>query len=341
MSTEVRVDPLTGLKVIIATGARRPAGRRASTSDPHAAARPRRPTRSCPATRTARRRSCTPCARRDGGGWQVRVVPNLYPALAADASAPPPEAEPDLFAAQPATGAHEVIVNAPEPVSSLGDLAPGALADRDGRVARADARPRGRRVRAPDRQRGPRGRRVAPAHPRAALRARLRARGDRPRARALRRARRAHAWAATCSATWCRRRSAGASASSPSTTRPCWSRRTPRAARTSSCSPRAAPRARFEDDGPLGAGLLADALRRLRAPLRRHPAAQPLGAHGAARARSTSAGGSTSSPRLSPLAGLELGSGVHLCTVAPEQAAAELRDAVDARARPARVERAR
>jgi UDPglucose--hexose-1-phosphate uridylyltransferase len=32
-------------------------------------------------------------------------------------------------------------------------------------------------------------------------------------------------------------------------------------------------------------------------------------------------------PRLTHLAGLELGTGVHLCVVAPEQAAAELREA--------------
>ena len=55
-------------------------------------------------------------------------MPNLYPALSPDGAEPPPEAEPDLFAAQAATGAHEVIVNAPEPVTSLGDLAPEALA---------------------------------------------------------------------------------------------------------------------------------------------------------------------------------------------------------------------
>ena len=35
-------------------------------------------------------------------------------------------------------------------------------------------------------------------------------------------------------------------------------------------------------------------------------------------------------PRLTHLAGLELGTGVNLCIVAPEQAAAELRDAVRA-----------
>ena len=32
-------------------------------------------------------------------------------------------------------------------------------------------------------------------------------------------------------------------------------------------------------------------------------------------------------PRLTPLAGLELGTGLNLCVVAPEQAAAELREA--------------
>ena len=76
------VDPLTGLKVIIATGARRPSRRRlrrpAAPAD-----RPGAATRSCPATRTGRRPSCTrvrPAAAAGQPGWQVRVVPNLYPA---------------------------------------------------------------------------------------------------------------------------------------------------------------------------------------------------------------------------------------------------------------------
>ena len=58
----------------------------------------------------------------DTPGWTVRAFPNLYPALVTGAPAPEPEANPDLFAAQAAEGAHEVIVNAPEPVSSLSDL---------------------------------------------------------------------------------------------------------------------------------------------------------------------------------------------------------------------------
>ena len=58
----------------------------------------------------------------DSPGWTVRVVPNLYPALDPESPAPAPSAHPDLFSAAPATGAHEVIVNAPEPVISLSQL---------------------------------------------------------------------------------------------------------------------------------------------------------------------------------------------------------------------------
>lgn len=78
-------------------------------------------------------------------GWTSRVVPNLYPALSekddglegahatgseagAFASAGDPllesrrAGEPDLFAARPAVGAHEVIVNAPEHVTAMAEL---------------------------------------------------------------------------------------------------------------------------------------------------------------------------------------------------------------------------
>ena len=65
----------------------------------------------------------------DTPGWTVRGVPNLYPALDADADAPSPEpsANPDLFSAGPAHGAHEVIVNAPQPVHSLAELDAGQV----------------------------------------------------------------------------------------------------------------------------------------------------------------------------------------------------------------------
>ena len=58
----------------------------------------------------------------DTPGWTVRVVPNLYPALSPDPEPTPAEANPDLFAARPALGAHEVIVNGPQPVGTLAEL---------------------------------------------------------------------------------------------------------------------------------------------------------------------------------------------------------------------------
>src|SRR5213075_1811946 len=58
----------------------------------------------------------------DTPGWTVRVVPNLYPALSADGAGPEADPNPDLFSTRPATGAHEVIVNGPQPVSALVEL---------------------------------------------------------------------------------------------------------------------------------------------------------------------------------------------------------------------------
>ena len=84
-------------------------------------------------------------------------------------------------------------------------------------------------------------------------------------------------------------------------------------------------RARFEDEGPSGAALLHDALRRLRARLGASP---PLNLW----VRTAPSGAEhfcwriEIQPRLTHLAGLELGTGVNLCIVSPEQAAAELRD---------------
>jgi UDPglucose--hexose-1-phosphate uridylyltransferase len=73
----------------------------------------------------------------DSPGWTVRVVPNLYPALspagggaqgtdrastrAGEETQRGGEGE-ALFRAMPATGAHEVIINGPQPVLSLAEL---------------------------------------------------------------------------------------------------------------------------------------------------------------------------------------------------------------------------
>lgn len=84
----------------------------------------------------------------DGPGWQTRVVNNLYPVLVPEPEAGDPQAndasgafastadpllasarraEPDMFSSRPAHGAHEVIVNSPDHLLSLGDLSPEGL----------------------------------------------------------------------------------------------------------------------------------------------------------------------------------------------------------------------
>jgi UDPglucose--hexose-1-phosphate uridylyltransferase len=85
-------------------------------------------------------------------------------------------------------------------------------------------------------------------------------------------------------------------------------------------------RERFEDDGPTGAALLHDALSRLR---RRFGASPPLNlwVRTAPRDADRFCWRIDIVPRLTVLAGLELGTGIALNVVAPEQAAAELRDA--------------
>jgi UDPglucose--hexose-1-phosphate uridylyltransferase len=85
-------------------------------------------------------------------------------------------------------------------------------------------------------------------------------------------------------------------------------------------------RDRFEDDGPSGAALLHDGLSRL---ARRFGASPPLNlwVRTAPRDAERFCWRIDIVPRLTPLAGLELGAGVQLNVVAPERAAAELRDA--------------
>jgi UDPglucose--hexose-1-phosphate uridylyltransferase len=86
------------------------------------------------------------------------------------------------------------------------------------------------------------------------------------------------------------------------------------------------PRPRFEEDGPTGAALLHDGLRRL---ARRLGANPPLNMwiRTAPRGAEQFCWRIDVMPRLTRLAGLELGTGLHLNIVAPEQAAAELREA--------------
>jgi UDPglucose--hexose-1-phosphate uridylyltransferase len=117
------VDPLTGLRTILASErATRPGGWLNVGPAP-----PIDPADDPFAEGNEARTPPELYALRDGGepntpGWRVRVVPNLYPALDPSGRPPPRAANPDLFCALAATGAHEVIVNGPQPVASLAEL---------------------------------------------------------------------------------------------------------------------------------------------------------------------------------------------------------------------------
>jgi UDPglucose--hexose-1-phosphate uridylyltransferase len=127
---EIRIDPLTGQRAIVAgERAQRPGGEPTATAappldpetDPFADGHE---DRTPPEVYAVRPGGGAPNAR----GWTVRVVPNLYPALSEQSPEPPPHANPDLFWAGAARGAHEVIVNAPDPVMSLADLSVAQVA---------------------------------------------------------------------------------------------------------------------------------------------------------------------------------------------------------------------
>src|SRR4051794_19591402 len=128
---ELRIDPLTGLRTIVA-GERldRPGGGFAVEPQP-----PLDPDKDPFLEGHEDRTPPEVFALRPGGeentsGWTVRVVPNLYPALASQDGSKPEgldplaagRGEPDLFAVREAAGAHEVIVNTPRPVISLSQL---------------------------------------------------------------------------------------------------------------------------------------------------------------------------------------------------------------------------
>jgi UDPglucose--hexose-1-phosphate uridylyltransferase len=333
---ELRIDPLTGQRAIVA-GARasRPGGGLSAEpvpvldpdTDPFADGHEGR---TPPELYAVRPGGGAP----DGPGWLVRVVPNLFPALepGADAAAdqdPSPgagvNASRDLFWSAPALGAHEVIVNSPKPVVSLGQLEPAEVA-----VAMEAWRERMRvhagaaYVHLIVNERREAGASLPHTH------AQLYALGFVPAAIARERER----FGAYATRTMggnlladlvqeeVRKRERIVAIDDDVVLMSPYGARVPFQLLL---APRR-PRARFEDDGPTGAAMLHDALNRLARRLGAHP---PLNLW----VRTAPSGAEQFCwridilPRLTYFAGLELGAGIHLNIVAPEQAAAELREA--------------
>lgn len=262
----------------------------------------------------------------DTPGWTVRVVPNLYPALTAEPeSEPEPSANPDLFWAAPAVGGHEVIVNSPRSVTSLSELSVdevGAAIDvwRERMRAHADASYTHLIVN----ERREAGSSLPHTH------AQLYALGFVPAAIARERERFGAYATRTMGANMLgdlvqeevRRRERIVAIDKEAVLFAPYGSRVPYQLMI---APRV-PRMRFEDEGPSGAALLHDALSRL---ARRLGASPPLNMW----VRTAPQGAEHYCwridilPKLTHMAGLELGAGVHLNIVPPEQAAAELRDA--------------
>ncbi|HXE45382.1 MAG TPA: DUF4921 family protein [Conexibacter sp.] len=328
--SEVRVDPLTGLRAIVAgERANRPnAGLSADPSppldpagDPFAEGHEQM----TPPEVYALRENGDGPARPDTPGWKVRVVPNLYPALGSGGEPPEPDAAPDLFTALPAHGAHEVIVNAPQSVSALAELpAPqvGVAMDvwRERMRAHADAA----YVHVLVNERREAGASLPHTH------AQLYALDFVPAAVARERER----FSAYATRTMggnlladlvqeeVRRRERIVAIDDEAVALAPYGSRLPYQLMV---APRR-PRARFEDDGPTGAALLHDVLGRLARRLGANPPLN-LWVRTAPRGADAFCWRIDVLPRLTHLAGLELGTGLHLNIVAPERAAAELREA--------------
>ncbi len=325
---ELRIDPLSGRRAIVAgERAGRPGGELSATpapeidpdTDPFAEGHE---DRTPPELYAVRPGGGEP----DSSGWSVRVVPNLYPALSADGGqAPEPHANSDLFWAGPAVGAHEVIINSPKPVVSLAQLtADEVQLAMDTWRDRMRAHPDAAYVHVIVNERREAGASLPHTH------AQLYALDFVP-ADVARERERFGAYAT---------RTMGGDLLSDLVQEEVRQRErvvaideetvliAPYGARVPFqllIAPRT-PRMRFEEDGPVGAAMLHEALGRLARRLGSHP---PLNLW-----VRTAPGGAEYFcwridilPRLTHFAGLELGAGIHLNIISPEQAAAELREA--------------
>src|SRR5436305_2965847 len=122
--SQLRLDPLTGRWVVISTDrAERP-----FAFMPRAMPVEGDPSRPCPFC--AGNEDATPPALEaygPGGSWQVRVVPNLFPAFSGDAPMVVSHLGP-VFTQAPGSGIHEVLVLSPDHRSSWADLSDGHAA---------------------------------------------------------------------------------------------------------------------------------------------------------------------------------------------------------------------
>jgi UDPglucose--hexose-1-phosphate uridylyltransferase len=325
---ELRIDPLTGLRVIVA-------GERGGRPGAFLDAAPRAPIDPETDPFAPGHEDRTPpevYALRENGNWRVRVVPNLYPALletgAADAGSDPlgsGRGEPDLFASRPAHGAHEVVVNAPDPVTSLAELEPEQVETamsvwRERMRAHSDAA----YVHVIVNEGKEAGASLPHTHaqlyalpfvPAAVARERERftAYSDRTQGRNL---------LEDLVQEEVRRRERIVAIDDEAVAMAPFAARGPFHVLL---APRR-PTARFADDGPLGGRLLHQVLNRLGAALGTLP---PLNmwVRTAPRDAAHFCWRIEIMPRLAQLAGLEIGTGVHLNVLAPEDAAQRLRDA--------------
>ena len=321
---EIRVDPLSGLRTIIA-GARatrpgggfqvRPAEPLDPETDPFLAGHEDRTPPEVYAVRPNGGAPNTP-------GWTVRVVPNLYPALDPQSADPPRAADTDLYTALGARGHHEVIVNAPQPVSSLADLDAGqvvAAVDAWRERMRAHAGAACRHLIVNERTEA--GASLPHTHAQLYVLSFVPAVVARERERFTAHSTRTMGGNLLGDLVQeeVRRRVRVVAIDSEAVLLAPYA---PRVPYQLMLAPRR-PRPRFEDDGPTGAALLHDALLRLR----RHLGASPplnLWVRTAPRGADTFCWRIDILPRLTHMAGLELGTGVDLCIVAPERVAADL-----------------
>jgi UDPglucose--hexose-1-phosphate uridylyltransferase len=331
---ELRLDPLSGLRTIVA-------GERAGRPGGEFNVEPRPPFEPDSDPFLEGHEERTPpevhALRPDGGppnspGWLVRVVPNLYPALGDgdSGSLPDPLAagrgQPDLFSARPAVGAHEVIINTPAPLGSLAELdveqletAMGVWQDR--MREHAD---RAEYVHLIVNEGREAGASLTHTH------AQLYALGFVPAAIARERERFTAWYERTQGRNLLedlvqeevRLRDRVIAVDGDTVALSPYAARVPFQVQI---VPRR-PRARFDDDGPVGAAMLLDVLRRLEAVLGALPPFN-MWVRTAPRGTTSFCWRIDLLPRLAQLAGLELGAGLNLNIVPPEHAAERLRDA--------------